>query len=527
MSTENPSQTSCVCSSTSPFALTGSRRLSHLLDTNDPPLDSEIPRILHTIRGLETRMEAATQLVDGRTISRDDEILELARSLRKHRAILSPARRLPPEIICDILRYSLPDDYVSGARQSTPPWTLGHICNSWRRTALGYSVLWSFIVIARLTSAGPTSSLAIPRFVAALQCQLSRTNNAALSVFVWGPQMDTPEVLSLLISTAARWKLLRFSGITPGRSELHWTPQLQGHLKALERLEFLDSGGVAVYDVFSQNVPRLRTIDLFEAGFADHSPYLRVPFGQITRYRAAWDTHRHMVNLSSAQNLEVCVLGIVSPAREYELVVPPVHLPRLRVLHLENPEFLDCLTAPVLEYLAVFSNASDEPIHNVLPFLQRSGCAHRLRQLSIMECQMPGADLVPLLHALPSLETLVLEFSITEPGMEPTLQALTIGDGADELLCPKLASFTYGYVDQDESLECLAMLPALARSRARFLSLKSQRFELYIYECASDDLVSLPETNAFNPQALADDGVDLVCMSSTDPRVVKERWGDF
>ncbi|KAJ7058910.1 hypothetical protein C8F01DRAFT_1147489 [Mycena amicta] len=524
MSTEN-SQTSCVCSATIPFALTGSRRLSHLLDTNDPPLDSEIPRILNTIRGLEARMEAATQLVDGRTISLDDnaEILELARSLRKYRAILSPARRLPPEIICDILRCSLPGDYVSGARQSSPPWTLGHICHSWRITALGYSFLWSFILNARPTS---SESLAIARFFAALECQLSRTNNAALSVVVWGPPIDTPAVLSILISTAARWKLLRFNGIT--HNELHWTPQLQGRLESLERLEFLDSGGVDVYDIFSQDVPRLRTIDLFEAGVADYSPELVVPFGQITHYRAAWDTHRHMVNLSSAKNLEVCVLGIIVSA-DYELVVPPVRLPRLRVLHLENPELLDCLTAPVLEYLAVFSNGSDEPIHNVLPFLQRSGCAHRLRQLTIMECQMPGADVVPLLHALPSLETLVLEFSITGHGMDPspTLQALTIGDGADELLCPKLASFTYGYLGKDQSLECLAMLPALARSRARFLSLKSQRFELYIYECASDDLVSLPETDAFNPQALADDGVDLVCMRSTDPRVVKERWGDF
>ncbi|KAJ7058920.1 hypothetical protein C8F01DRAFT_1371068 [Mycena amicta] len=504
--------------------------LSHLLNTNDPPLDSEVPQILNTMRGLETPTEAvATQLVARRTASLYDKILKLARSFRKHRAILSPARRLPPEIICDILRWSLPDDYVSGARESTPPWTLGHICHSWRITALGYSFLWSFIVIAR-----PTSSLAIPRFFAALDCQLSRTNNAALSVFVWGPPIETPAVLSMLISTAARWKLLRFSGIT--RREIHWIPQLQGRLEALERLEFLNSGGVEVHDVFSQNVPRLRTIDLFKAGFTDYSPDLSMPLGQITHYRAAWDAPRHMANLSGAQNLEVCVLGILTP--RFELELQPVRLPRLRALHLETLGLLGCLTAPVLEYLAVFASANGGPIQTVekvLPFLQRSGCANRLRRLAIMECLPTGTNVVQILHALPSLEALVLEVSIpAAPGpMDPipTLTALTIGDGDDEqpeILCPQLASFTYGHLGKDRSLDCLNMLPALARSRAMFLSLKSQRFELYIYECSSDsESVGLPETNAFNLQALAQDGVDLVCMSSTDPRVVKERWGDF
>ncbi|KAJ7056399.1 hypothetical protein C8F01DRAFT_1233955 [Mycena amicta] len=498
---------------------TESFSLSHLLDTNDPPLDSEL-HIRDTIQSLEASMEAAlTQLSDSRatTARLEERIGKLGETLRKYRAIFAPARKLPPELVSYILRYALPDDYVSGSRECVP-WNLGHICRSWRVIALADSFLWSFIALGRWTWV-PSANL-----VPALKSQLSRTNKVPLSVFISGGTPITQEALSILYPTAPRWRLLRFNQI----DELSCFAELQGHLPSLERLEFIDSSPVNVTDIFSQDVPRLRIADLFEAGFSDCSPTVDLPFSQLTHYRAAWSYETHATNLSRAHSLQVCVLGIVNAPSEPPSVPLPhwqtAHLPRLRALHLESPHFLPCIIAPALEHLAVFSNTQCGPVQtleNVLPFLQRSGCAQSLRRLAIMECETAGPQIVELLRTLSSLEALVLEFSVTGADPSTILAELTIGDD-EQIICPKLASLTYGNLDKGAPLDCLDMLPALARSRAQFLAKQSRRFELCIYEIGSDSVV-LPEP--FN--GLADDGVDVICVNSEDPRVVKERWGDF
>ncbi|KAJ7056423.1 hypothetical protein C8F01DRAFT_1365665 [Mycena amicta] len=497
---------------------TESSSLSHLLDTSDPPLDSNSElHIRDIIQSLEASMEAAlTQLSDSRatTARLEEQIGKLGETLRKYRALFAPVKRVPPELVSHILRYALPDDYVSGSRECVP-WSLGHICRSWRVTALADSFLWSFIAVG-LPTLKPWAQL-----VPALKSQLSRTNNVPLSVFISGGPSITQEVLSILCPTAPRWRLLRFHQI----DEVSWITKLQGHLPSLERLEFIDSSPAWAADVFSQNVPRLRIVDLFEAGFSDCSPTVDLPFSQLTHYRAAWSHETHATNLLGAPNLEVCVLGTVD-ALLPDPLPQTAHLPRLRALHLESLHFLRCIIAPALEHLAVFSNSeggSVQTLENVLPFLQRSGCVQTLRRLAIMECETAGSDIIELLRTLASLEAFVLESSANGADPSTILAALTIGDDArEQIICPKLASLTYGHLDKGKPRECLDMLPALALSRAQFLSKQSQRFELSIYEIGSDCVVLLEPF-----KGLADDGVDLLCVSATDPRVVKERWGDF
>ncbi|KAJ7056421.1 hypothetical protein C8F01DRAFT_1257691 [Mycena amicta] len=422
-----------------------------------------------------------------------------------HRAVLAPATRLPPELVCHILRYALPDDYVSGSRESVP-WTLGHICRSWRVTALADSFLWSFITLGGWTWKAHLAT--------ALWCQLSRTNKVPLAVFISGGPSITQEVLSILLPTAPRWRLLRFHRV----DDISWITELQGHLPSLERLELMDSSPVKAADVFSQNVPRLRIVNLFEAGFSDCSPTMDLPCSQLTHYRAAWSHETHATNLSDAPNLEVCVLGTVD-ALPPDPLPQTAHLPRLRALHLESLQLLQCMTAPALEHLAVFSNTAEggpvQTLENVLPFLKRSGCARTLRRLAIMECEMISSNIVELLRSLSSLEALVLEFSVDDADPSTILAALTIGDDArEQIICPKLASLTYDHLGKGKPRECLDLLPALSISRAKFLSKQSRRFELSIYEIGSDVLVLLlPEP--FIRLADDHDGVDLLLLTWT------------
>ncbi|KAJ7057573.1 hypothetical protein C8F01DRAFT_1371711 [Mycena amicta] len=470
------------CSTESPFF--------HVLD---PPLDSDAPHI----RDLKVSSpqvgdpgNSATSLTQGRRDLAED--------------ILPPVTKLPPELLCDIFRLSLPDGYLHGSKDAAPPWTLGHICRLWRMTAVGYSFLWSFVIIR--------ANVQSNRAVVALQCQLFRSNTATLSIFLRGGDDVAfhPAVLSVLIPSSPRWKLLQFRTLY-APNELSWVQSLQGNLPLPETLELLDCRhtGVRIPDVFSRNVPRLRNVKLFQGGFADSSPTVDLPLAQLTYYRAAWHPEVHAACLSRAQNLEVCVLAFLDSVGGS---LPAIHLPRLRTLHLEEIDFLSCLTAPSREHLSAFANteAGIQTLNNILPFLQRSGCAHKLRELALLELTMTPSQLVELLRSLPALEALALESLDWDIEPAVILELLVVPDterlSSDPILCPKLASLTYGYPGKDSGLAYLDLVPAIARSRALFPSFQPQKFTVYIYQCHSLQVIP-PVNTSFH--GLADDGGEI------------------
>ncbi|KAJ7619460.1 hypothetical protein FB45DRAFT_930853, partial [Roridomyces roridus] len=76
-------------------------------------------------------------------------IAELKNEIALCKDKLSPFRRLPPELVVEICHYFAPSRR-SGLTRTTGsrvklPWTLGHICRSWRRIALSLGRLWSFV----------------------------------------------------------------------------------------------------------------------------------------------------------------------------------------------------------------------------------------------------------------------------------------------------------------------------------------------------------------------------------------------
>ncbi|KAJ7635763.1 hypothetical protein DFH06DRAFT_1003258, partial [Mycena polygramma] len=92
-----------------------------------------------------------------------DQIVE---HVRQHRAILSPVRLAPPELVGHIFAVTLAGD-------KRPPWYLGQICRSWRLAALAYPVLWTSIAIRH------SSRTQLPL----VETLLLRSSNAPLSIF--------------------------------------------------------------------------------------------------------------------------------------------------------------------------------------------------------------------------------------------------------------------------------------------------------------------------------------------------------
>ncbi|KAJ7605589.1 hypothetical protein FB45DRAFT_1144050 [Roridomyces roridus] len=98
-----------------------------------------------------------TAELDGRLASFDVEILRVREQLarledgrtalldlrRRTKSILSPIRRIPPEILAEIFK-------AAGTSRSrfifaNTPWVLTHVCSRWRAIAISAASLWSFI----------------------------------------------------------------------------------------------------------------------------------------------------------------------------------------------------------------------------------------------------------------------------------------------------------------------------------------------------------------------------------------------
>ncbi|KAJ7795214.1 hypothetical protein B0H14DRAFT_2920416 [Mycena olivaceomarginata] len=155
----------------------GSKCVAEAPPRNDPPCDSEIPFIRDIISEALTRVDALEPQIrnSGEIPTRlVDERAEAMERVRKHRGILSPVRRMPPELVCGIFALLLED---SDEILPKPLWHLGHICRSWRLFVLGDTQFWSCITI-------PTAPLR-PGDCAMIETQLLRSANAPLKCSRW------------------------------------------------------------------------------------------------------------------------------------------------------------------------------------------------------------------------------------------------------------------------------------------------------------------------------------------------------
>ncbi|KAJ7044960.1 hypothetical protein C8F04DRAFT_520116 [Mycena alexandri] len=362
---------------------------SHLITSNNLPLDSDIPFIRAIVRDGEIQVDALNEQIHDLVQRRD----RAAEHVRKHRAIISPVRRLPPELLSEIFVLSFDD--------KGPPWHVGHICRSWRHTALSYPPLWSSIAIS------PTSSL---ENITGIQAQLLRSANAPLDIY-WGNDdpIDPDDAYSswsdLILPYSRRWRTLHVHNYGSHVGGLDWLRPVKGRLDQLKELIMTRCyvADMPDVDVFA-TAPKLRRAILSEADSSYRSPPVSIPWGQITHYRGEYAPDRQIEILSAAQDLLFCELGFFDIGVALDSFAPII-LPRLRGLSLTMAFFLPQLTTPVLETLVI--HYVDEVYLTALPsFIQRSSCT--LNKLVLKQCTIDPV-LIAILRDLPALVYLLLE----------------------------------------------------------------------------------------------------------------------
>ncbi|KAJ7155822.1 hypothetical protein C8R46DRAFT_1005050 [Mycena filopes] len=138
--------------------------------------------------------------LDARILALDEEIASLYRRLQQltderqslvhlrsqNSAIISPLRRIAPEILAEIFTWTLPAVWMVpepfGSSLNDSPWFLTHVSRNWRAIAISTSSLWSLVVVDYPRDLNPAGLYPLPM----LETHIGRAQK--LKVHFWGEE---------------------------------------------------------------------------------------------------------------------------------------------------------------------------------------------------------------------------------------------------------------------------------------------------------------------------------------------------
>ena len=201
--------------------------------------------------------------------------------------ILSPVRKLPPEVLEVIFLGTLPPylmDFSTRRRRNADlPWALSQVCQSWRATALSTPALWATLPTVNI-SADSTCGQDYLVFLLEL---LKRSQHIVLHIFVEKDGTlndDFYLVLDILVAHSAKWKgliieapfwIYALEDVKERLPELQWL-----YIRGSQLAEAQDPIRGPDIDIF-QSAPKLRVARV--DGKIDHRKAV-LPYSQLTDY---------------------------------------------------------------------------------------------------------------------------------------------------------------------------------------------------------------------------------------------------
>ncbi|KAJ7433923.1 hypothetical protein FB451DRAFT_1312988 [Mycena latifolia] len=190
------------------------------LGTNYCPQDEEIVEIraflvepTQRLKRLDDEISEVQKALDKLT----EERVRLAAYVDAHRALISPVRRLPLDIIQEVFLACLPWHRNCVMSANEAPVLLGRVCSSWRTISLSTPRLWSKLHLAlpgnqshRLASFNSEAKM-LQRLQTA-ETWLNRSGDCPLLISVQSPYDDPPPMTTpnflhqYLIPFASRWE---------------------------------------------------------------------------------------------------------------------------------------------------------------------------------------------------------------------------------------------------------------------------------------------------------------------------------
>ncbi|KAL0564389.1 hypothetical protein V5O48_017658 [Marasmius crinis-equi] len=219
---------------------------SYILDTNHAPSLEERVEIESLLHGPEERLRVLEAEINKLQAEKE----ELRRYIDRHRALLSPFRRLPADLWGEIFVHALPlNEYnLPGRTLKDAPLLLTHICRTWRDIAMRTPRLWNSIHIYLPRKLPRMRRNQIPSLLQArkdgIKAWLDRSGSLPITFSIAvGPdsgnrtadigalnadrkEIDTSlaSVSALLARYSRRWKAMRLSHELNDISPVVWQP---------------------------------------------------------------------------------------------------------------------------------------------------------------------------------------------------------------------------------------------------------------------------------------------------------------
>ncbi|KAK7031026.1 hypothetical protein VNI00_013816 [Paramarasmius palmivorus] len=199
---------------------------NHVLRTNYAPSPDELTAIRKLISGPEEKIRLLNEKISELQAERDD----LQSFVDDHRALLSPARRLPRDVVAEIFLRCLSTARLPTCDVTTSPLLLTTICRYWREVAITTPRLWRAVHFVLPTLIGYTMHHGFRNLVrfrkGGLQLWLCRAGSVPLTISCYAP-VDDPkpqnvreelqtmytEHLEILSRYSAQWQALYLSHI--------------------------------------------------------------------------------------------------------------------------------------------------------------------------------------------------------------------------------------------------------------------------------------------------------------------------
>lgn len=430
---------------------------------NEPPSvqeTAEAKKAFEIVFGKVRALEDEIARLQNKRKTLEIETRDLEAFMDGHTRLLSPARKLLPEILQEIFFYCLPVAHNAVLDAKEAPLLLGRVCSQWRRIAYSTPRLWTSIHIIAypIDSTRRSASCREIARIEAISSWLSRSGILPLSISMYCGRYtvslmseepvnsDIQPYLDVVISHAHRWRNIHFNLRHIDRS--HFFSQFSSYQFPL--LESLHVDGDYERDLTppspgdfptplkGDNIfqgPLLRVLSLpkytlfmllldlpwnFLTGLnlGGHSLFL----GDITRA------------LRLCPNLEFCSIAAVPGPRHLTLMGSPssydmseITLIKLRSLSVINRSEIDeacrqifsSLSAPSLRHLSYERTCHvypDSPgvrdsehllVDAVRSFLQR--LIHPLEELSISTNPFHTSFILDILPLVPGLKRLSLK----------------------------------------------------------------------------------------------------------------------
>ncbi|KAF9016267.1 hypothetical protein BDZ89DRAFT_1166350 [Hymenopellis radicata] len=364
-----------------------------LLTTNDFPSPAEEATIRAAILDLDAQLGVASDLTSNinllRTLNSEQkthidmllpEIKEsadlLTSALDSHKKLLSPIRRIPPEVLCHIFSFTVeyPFRPWSMSKPHNTLWTLELVCKKWRQQVLSYPQLLSQITVVF----GKKDYSSIEKKpVLRLAEQLRRAGSAPLAVCLCrsprNPGVKIPSSILLLLRpfiSRIRELILHMplhfiSILNPLRGRLSSLRSL-----SIRRLRDVGTGTstptatqkIVAFEACSQ----LNAISIVEV--PNILEWFVLPWKNIERVRTfhadlRWSNcpnmHDIVTSIQKTSQLRECHVCLQSPGARGPLQnVERVAYSQLTALSVQAVDtlissFLDHISAPLLSHLAI------------------------------------------------------------------------------------------------------------------------------------------------------------------------------